>query len=66
MNVIEKMSNIYMQIGIFFYEKLILLFKKEIINKKEIDKIFEKALDKDLKENEILDTKKVTKTFKEY
>ncbi|MDA1508010.1 hypothetical protein PDQ74_20890 [Bacillus cereus group sp. Bc005] len=49
-----------------FYEKLILLFKKEIINKKEIDKIFEKALDKDLKENEILDTKKVTKTFKEY
>ena len=48
------------------FEKLILLFKKEIINKKEIDKIFEKALDKDLKENEILDTKKVTKTFKEY
>ncbi|NHM31287.1 hypothetical protein [Neobacillus terrae] len=49
-----------------FYEQLILLFTRENISKQEIDKIFMKALDKDLEENRKLDTKKVTNTYKDY
>ncbi|ALC85724.1 hypothetical protein AM499_07725 [Bacillus sp. FJAT-22090] len=49
-----------------FYEQLILLLTREIINKDEIDKIFKKSLDKDLEENRNLDTKKVTDSFKDY
>lgn len=48
-----------------FYEQLNLLFTRENITKQEIDKIFEKVLDKDLEENKVLDTKKVTNSLED-
>ncbi|RKL65086.1 hypothetical protein CR203_22730 [Salipaludibacillus neizhouensis] len=58
----QNIEHIYANRNLF-YEKLVMLMTRENIDKSEVNKLFSRALDKDLEENQLLDTKKVTNSL---